>query len=185
MKKWMWIPIIILLIILLSCQKQNKQEPEVSEKARKEENIAPVGETVRENMLTAMEELKAGKAGQGAQLLLESVLLVKPKENFPKGFESKIFRAKEQFQSGDFNKGSELISEALDIFRSATALPQEKAVEKSSDLEPVQREEAAFPIAANIRNNILSAMELFREGNADTAIVLILESLLLFSPRLD
>ena len=185
MKKWIWIPIIILLIILLSCQKQNKQEPEASEKAQKEENIAPVGETVRENLLTAMEELKAGKAGQGAQLLLETVLLVKPKENFPKGFENKIFRAKEQFQSGGFNKGAEFISEALDIFKSATASPQGNAVEKSSGLEQVQSDEVAFPITEKIRNNILRAMELFREGNADKGIVLILESLLLFSPRED
>lgn len=98
MKKWIWIPILIILFILLSCQKKNTEEQ------------FPIAQEVENKILSAMDVLKEGDADKGAELLLDAILLTKPSAHMPEGFENKIISAKNQFQGGDIDKGVELIS---------------------------------------------------------------------------
>jgi len=185
MKKWMLIPLLILIvIILISCQKQKKEEQAILEKPQEEE-IFPVAEEVENKILSAMDNLAQGKVGEGANLLLDVVLLTKPREQIPDDFENIILAAKDQFQSGNIAEGSELASEALHLYKSATEVTEEKSREKSIELEQEPKKEEPSPVAENVRDNILSAREEFKKGNADKGVILILESLSLFAPRRD
>lgn len=183
MKKWMLIPLLILIVLLLiSCQKQKTEEQAILDQPQ-EEKIAPIAQEVEDKILSAMDNLSQGKVGQGANLLLDVVLLTKHGEQMPDDFEDKILTAKDQFQSGDIAKGSELASEALLLFKTTTEVPEEKEPPAGLEQEP-EKEESAL-IAEKVRGNILSAKEEFKKGNVDTGVILILESLSLFAPRKD
>jgi len=173
MKKWIWIPILILLIILLSCQKQNKEEP------------FPVAQEVENKILSSLDQFKEGKVAEGAGSLMEAVLLTEPSEYKPEGFENKILAAKDLFLEGNIFNGIELVSEALQLIKSPSDIKGEKDKEEPGDTESVQKKDEPGPIAELVRNNILSALEEFKKGNADQGVILILEALLLLAPRTD
>ena len=181
MKNWLWIAILIVLIILLSCQK--KQEPVSVEKPEDTEKIYPISQEVDNKISSAVTNLAEGKAVEGAQLLLDAVLLTKPSEYMPEGFEEKILMAKDQFQSGDMGNALESISDALLLVK----LPADTTAvkEEPKKAEQVPEREEVPPIAELIRGKILAAREQFKEGKADKGVVLILESLLLFAPAQD
>ncbi|GAJ00935.1 unnamed protein product, partial [marine sediment metagenome] len=102
MKKWMLIAILILIIILLSCQKQNTEEPAVLEKAKGKEESYPIAAEIGSNLLTALDQLDRGSVDKGAALLLDAVLLTRPNENMPQEFENKILASKFKFQQRNY-----------------------------------------------------------------------------------
>lgn len=173
MKKWIWMPILILLIILLSCQKQNKEEP------------FPIAQEVENKILSSLDQFKEGKVAEGAGSLMEAVLLTEPSEYMPEGFENKILAAKDLFLEGNIFNGIELVSEALQLVKSSSDMTGEKDKEEPGDTESVQKKDEPGPIAELVRNNILSALEEFKKGNSDQGVILILEALLLLAPRTD
>ena len=175
MKKWLWILVLIILVFLLCCQKQNKEETTLIKQKQEKEEIVPVSQEVKNMLLSAMDRLKEGKLAEGAGSLLEAVLLTKPNEYMPEGFEDKIIEAKSHFQEGAVKKGVESVSKALELIN-----PEE---EKQIDVEDVQMEEEPAPIAEIVKNKILSAIEQFKEGNSSEGVVLVLEALQLFSPQ--
>jgi len=176
MKKWIWIPILILLIILLSCQKQNKEQP------------FPIAQEVENKILSAIDQLEKGRVAGGAELLLEAVLLTKPDSDWQDEFKSKIVAAKDQFKNENYDKGVELVSEALLLMKSSSDITDEKDKEEPVDVGPTQKKDEPFPIAPiaeMVRTKILLALDEFKEGNADKGVELILEALVLFSPGKD
>lgn len=181
MKNWIWIAVLILVVILFSCQK--KQEPVEVGKPQEEEKIFPVAQEAENKISSAVANLEEGKAVEGAQLLLDAVLLTKPGEYLPEGFEDKILMAKDQFQSGNMDDALESISDALLIIKPPSDVKTEKDKEEPKEAEQVQKREVVAPVAELVRNKILAAKEQFHEGNADQGVILILEALLLFSPR--
>jgi len=186
MKKWILIAILILIIILLSCQKQKIEEPTVSEKAKGKEKSYPIAEEIGNNLFSALDQLDKGNIDKGTKLLLDAVLLTRPSENMPEGFENKILAAKDRFQQRNYAEAVEFISEALLIFRTSADLPAEKDKEEKTDIEQTQKKEEPFqiaPIAELMRSKILAAIDEFKIGNADKGVILILESLQLFSPK--
>jgi hypothetical protein len=188
MKKWILIAILILIIILLSCQKQNIEEPAVLEKAKEREESYPIAEKIRTNLLTALDQLEKGNIDKGTELLLDAVLLTSPSENMPEGFENKIFASKDQFQQKNYTEAVELVTEALLMFKAGADLPGEKDKEERTDIEQAQKKEELSqiaPIAQLMRSKILSAMDEFKKGNADKGVIFILESLQLLSPKSD
>ena len=188
MKKWMLIAILILIIILLSCQKQNTEEPAVLEKANGKEDSYPIAAEIGINLLTALNKLEKGNIDKGAELLLDAVLLTRPSENMPEGFENKILAVKVQFQQRNYDEAVELISGALLIFKTSADLPGEKDKEEGTDIEQTQKKKEPFqiaPIAELMRSKILSAMNEFKKGNADKGVIFILESFQLFGPKTD
>ncbi|TET19571.1 MAG: hypothetical protein E3J76_06580 [Candidatus Aminicenantes bacterium] len=188
MKKWILIAILILIIILLSCQKQNIEEPAVLEKAKEREESYPIAEKIRTNLLTALDQLEKGNIDKGTELLLDAVLLTSPSENMPEGFENKIFASTDQFQQKNYTEAVELVTEALLIFKAGADLPGEKDKEERTDIGQAQKKEELSqiaPLAELMRSKILSAMDEFKIGNADKGVILILESLQLFAPKTD
>lgn len=182
MKKWIWIPVLILLIIIFSCQKKNKGELASSEKVPEKEEVSPVAKEVDNKILSAINNFEKGRASEGANVLLEAVLLTKPSEYMPEDFESTILAAREQFKDGNIPKGLELISEALLLIKTDAGITAEKAKEELKDEEQVKRKDEPGPVAELVRNKILAAREEFKKGNAEKGVILILESLLLFGP---
>lgn len=65
MKNWIWIAVLILVIILFSCQK--KQEPASVEKSQEEEKIFSVAQEVENKISSAVANLEEGKMVEGAQ----------------------------------------------------------------------------------------------------------------------
>jgi len=183
MKSWIWIAVLILVIILFSCQR--KQEPVSVEKPQEEGKIFPVAQEVENKISSAVANLEEGKVVEGAQLLLNAILLTKPDEYMPEGFESKIIMAKDQFHSRNMSDALGSISEALLIIKPPSDVKTRKDKEEPREAEQVQKREMAAPVAELVRSKILAAHEQFKEGNADQGVVLILEALLLFGPRAD
>jgi len=180
MKKLVWIPILILLIVIfLACQKQNNEQLESLEKTQDEE-VFPVAQEVEKKLLSAMDQLANGRVAEGAGLLLDVVLLTKPGEYMPEEFENRILSAKSQFLSGNYKNAVELVSESLLLIKPAQDTPGDK--ENPANAEQAPKKEKAFPVAEKIKNYILSAMDKFKEGNVKQGVILILEALLLFSP---
>jgi hypothetical protein len=185
MKKWMWIAILALLVILFSCQKQNKEELASLEKAQKKEEIFPVAQEVENKILSAISNFEKGKASEGADLLLDAILLTKPGEYMPEGFENKILSAKERFQQGNYGKAGVLISDALLLIKSGSDVTDTKEKKDPRSVEHIQRKEKSSPVAELVRNKILAAREEFKKGNADKGVELLLESLQYLSPGTD
>jgi len=188
MKKWIFIAILILIIVLLSCQKQKEGEQTALEKTKEKEKPYPIAERIGTNLLAALDQLEKGNIDKGAELFLDAVLLTRPSENMPAGFENKILAAKVQFQQRDYAEAVELISEALLIFKTSADLPGEKDKEERTDVEQTQKKEEPSqkaPISEIIRSKVLLAMDEFKKGNADKGTILILESLQLFGPKTD
>jgi hypothetical protein len=181
----MWITILVLLIILFSCQKQKKEELASLEKAQKKEEIFPVAQEVDNKILSALGNFEKGKASEGADSLLEAILLTKPSEYMAEGFENKILSAKEQFQHGNYGKAGELISEALLLIKSGSDITDTKDKKEPKAVEHIQRKDEPSPIAELVRNKILAAREEFKKGNADKGVILLLESLQYLGPRKD
>lgn len=186
MKKWMWISIFILIISLLFCQKQTREEQASLEKPQDAEKMSSIAQEVENKTSSAISSLAEGKVDEGANLLLDAILLTKPSGSWPGNFENSILAAKEQFQEGKIQKGVELISDALQVMKSTTDMPKEKVNQDPKDAEKVQKKDESAriaPIAEIMRDKILAAREQFKEGNADKGVILILEALQLFSPR--
>ena len=185
MKKWIWIAILVLLVILFSCQKQNKEELASLEKAQKKEDILPVAQEVDNKILSALSNFEKGKASEGAISLLEAILLTKPSEYMTEGFENKILSAKEQFQQGNYGKAGELISDTLLLIKSGSDVADKKENKDPKSIEHIQRKDEPSPVAELVRNKILAAREEFKKGNADKGVILLLESLQSLGPRTD
>lgn len=182
----MWISIFILIIFLLFCQKQTREGQVNSEKPQSEEKISSIAKEVENKTSSAISNLAEGKVDEGANLLLDAILLTRPRGSWPGNFENSILTAKEQFQEGKIQKGVELISDALQLMKSTTDISLEKAKKDPKDAEKVQKKDEPAriaPIAEIMRDKILAAREEFKEGNADKGIILILEALQLLSPR--
>ena len=182
MKKEILISIFIVFIIMISCQGQNKDESGTLENTQEEQPYA-VAEKINSNILSAMDELKNGNVIEGADLLLEVVLLTKPKEYMPEGFENKISLARDQFQEGNLSEGIKLASEALLIIESSGDTIEGKGKEELKQVEQIQEKDNTPPIAEIVSHKILAAHQQFQSGNADKGVILLLESLQLFGPQ--
>jgi len=150
MKKWGFIPVIIMVLILVGCggnETQNAQGEEnqgmesqsmesQSADASEESQPAPIAETVRANLLQALEELEQGNVEEGSELIKQSIALV-----YPEG----------------------------------QTLPPFDEAETETQVEGGE----VAPIAQMVRDRIQSAIEQFEAGNAEAGVKLLQEALLL------
>ncbi len=171
MKKWLWIPILVILFFLLCCRGKDKAEQtEMAGKSGGEE-IAAVAQTIANNLDLAVESLEKGQIGEGAGLLLDSILLVKPHDQWPEGFVDSVSSAKDNFTTGNFSDAVGDVNNALDLIK------QREEVE-----QPKESGEIA-PLAAVMKEKIAEAKEGFKQGDADGGVISILEALQLFAPQ--
>ncbi len=185
MKKGIWILVFVAIVIMVSCKGQNKDVSGALEDLQQKEEVYAVAERINENILSAMDELKNGKVAEGAELLLEAVLLTKPEEYMVEGFEKKISSARHQFQDRNITEGVKLVSDALRMIESSEDVSGGKEKEEPEKVEQIQKKDSPPPVAIIVENKILSAHQEFQKGNADKGVVLLLESIRLFGPRKD
>lgn len=171
MKKFIWIPVLLLFLILFSCQKKNKEDP------------FPVAQEVEDKINSSLNEIANGNIAEGAELLLDAILLTRPSEFMPEGFEDKIIAAKDQFHDGNFNEAVRTIHEALLIITSDEDLKGGKEKDVLSGEVYVQKEDEVPSLAVIVKDKIMSAKAHFKEGEAEEGIELILEALSLFGPK--
>jgi hypothetical protein len=171
MKKWLWVPILVILIFLFCCQKQEKAEQLDLATESGGGGITAIAQTIENNLDLAVENLEKGELGEGTGLLLDSVLLVKPKDQWPEGFVSNVSSAKDQFASGDIPDAVGYVSEALSL------------IKQPSDSEQSTESDEIAPLAAIMKGKITEAKEEFKKGNGDKGIIAILEALRLLAPQ--
>ena len=171
MKKWLWVPILVILIFLFCCKKQDRAEQIVDETESGGEGITPIAQTIGNNLDMAIENLEKGQLSEGADILLDSVLLVKPLDQWPEGFVGNVSSAKEHFTRGNFSDAVGYVSEALNL------------IKKPADSEQSKEGGEIAPVAAAMKGKIAEAKEEFNKGNGDQGVISILEALQLFGPR--
>lgn len=171
MKKWLWVPIFVILFFLYCCQRQDKagQENVGIESGREE--IGAIAQKVETNLDLAVESLANGRVSEGAILLLDSVLLVKPQDKWPAGFTDQVSSAKEHFASGNFPDAIGCVSMALDL------------IKQPGDSEQSAESGEVAPIAHLMKGQISKAKEEFKKGNADEGAISLLEALRLLAPE--
>lgn len=185
MKKGIWISIFMGIIIMVSCQQQNRDVSGALENTQQKDEVYAVAERINANIFSAMDELKNGNVAESAELLLEAVLLTKPEEYMVEGFEKKISSARHQFQDRNITEGVELVSEALRMIESGEEPLERKEKEELEKVERIQKKDEPPPLAEIVKNKILAAHQEFQKGNADKGVVLLLESIQLFGPYKD
>jgi hypothetical protein len=171
MKKWLLIPILVILIFLFCCQKQKEVE---QAELRTESGIAEpaaIAQTIGKNLDLAVENLEKGQLGEGASLLLDSVLLVKPQDRWPEGFVGNISAAKDQFTEGNISAAVGSISKALSLIKKTDESGQ------STDSGEIA------PLGAIMKGKITEAKEEFIKGNGDQGVIALLEALQLAAPQ--
>lgn len=171
MKKWLWIPILVILLFLFFCRKAEKTEPEDVGTGSGREHIAAISQTLETNLDLAVKNLEKGQLGEGTGLLLDSVLLVKPLDQWPEGYVKNITEAKDYFAAGNFPDAVECVSNALDLIKQ----PEDKELSSESS--------NSAPLARMAKSKIDKAKEEFEKGNADQGVVAILQALQLFAPK--
>jgi hypothetical protein len=181
MKRLIVIPVMLLLVILFSCQKKDEAAEASMEIVDKPEPVAPIAMEVKELLDGALESFASGEIATGAESLLDAVLIVKPMEDYPEGFTEKINSAKEYIKSGDLGKGLEKISDASQLIKSVSSEAEEK-VEAEEEVKS-DEEMTPVPLAAIFKEKLLAAQDEFKKGNADSGIHFILDALLLLGPR--
>lgn len=171
MKKWLLIPILVILIFLFCCQKQEISEKTSPVKEGRAGEPAAIAQTIGKNLDSAVENLEKGQVAEGTGLLLDSVLLVKPHDQWPEEFVGNISSAKDHFAEGNFASAVESVSKALEL------------IEQPSDSEQSTESGEIASLAAIVRGKIEDAREEFIKGNGDLGVIVILEALQLFAPQ--
>lgn len=171
MKKWLWVPILVILFFLYCCQQQEKAEQAGVETESGGEAVAAIAQTIQNNLDSAVESLEQGQIAKGAGLLLDSVLLVRPQDQWPEGFADNIASAKEHFTAGSYPDAVGDVTKALDL------------IKQTEDTELSSEGGEIAPVAAVIKGKIAEAKKAFTQGNADLGVITILEALQLFAPR--
>ena len=142
----------------------------ISTQGRTQEEIPPLGQRIAENIQQAVLNYKDNNVIEGAALLCDVVLMVRPRTSWPDCFTEAIEMAKDSFLKADFSQGVGSIKEAIMIFKPDYSTPSSEKTAQAAN------------IAQLTLDKIKSANENFKAGNADIAVLLILESLILLSP---
>lgn len=166
MKKWIWIPVLVLAFLFFACQK-------------KEESGAPVAQGVAQKLDSAIENLSQGQVGSGIQDLLDTILLTNPKGFISENFENTIREAKVETQKGNMEGAFALLAQSRALIQEDVAQPQVEELESKPESE-IESDPA--PIAEAVKKLIEQAKGNFKEGNAKEGIRSILDALSLFSP---
>lgn len=184
MKRWVLFSVLaFLLVLFISCRRQENEKASEPEKTQLTQKVAPVAESLESMMDSALTNFQKGEVAKGVGLLLDGILLVKPRDNWPDGFVNSIFLAKEHIQSGNLPMFSEDISDALSLLQPPIDAPGEKTEETASDTEKPHQEAEPAPVAQIFASMISSAKDKFREGYADSGVIKILQALQLLTPR--
>ena len=159
MKKWIWIPVVISLILPMCNQKQATEE------------IPPVAQEAADKISLAIKNFEEGSVSEGAPQLLDVILLTRPRSSWPDGFVEGVESAKSSFKENNLPEGIDGVKKAVKLFNP-------DMTEQSGETEGRN-----INLAEILLIKIQSAAEKLKEGEVDQAVILILESLLLLGPQ--
>ena len=183
MKKWILFSVLVfLLIIFMSCQKQLDEGVAKSQEKLQAEKIAPIALSLEDVIDTAVMNFQNGEMTEGVSLLLDGILLVKPKERWPDGFVATLSTAKEQFQKGNLPDFGKSISDSLLLIQPVHVDSEEEAADSSNTQFQKPQEAKPAPIALIFTNMLSTAMDEFKKGDADCGVIKILQALQLMTP---
>ena len=158
MKKWILILAAMLLILPFGIETRDLQD------------VPPVAQQIAGKIQLAIQNYKEDKVPEGATLLCDVILMTRPRTLWPEGFAETVDSAKSMFRKGQFSEGVADIKQAIKIFQ-----PEQSTSSGEGDGQVAN-------LARVILNKIESALEKFKAGEADRAVLLILESLALLAP---
>jgi HEPN domain-containing protein len=181
MKKWIWIPILIILLIVFACQKQEKAE----ESTQKDvvEEIAPIAQGIEHRLTACLEQFEQGEVYAGVSFLLEVVEMTRPGESFPEGFLDMLSAAREDFQAGDYQEGVIQVAQAHEMFEASLRISPSSEADKTVFVEKTKEDAQVAPVAAMIKDKIEYAREMFKQGDADSGVIMIFEAIELLAPK--
>ena len=157
MKKRIWMLIMMPLVLVISSLGQPQELP-------------PLAQQICEKTQQAILYYKENNVIKGAALLCDVVLMVRPRTSWPDGFTEAVETAKGSFLKANFSNGVGSIKKAIIIFKPDYSRPSYDKTGQVANIAQLTLEK------------IKSALEKFKAGNADQAVLLILESLILLSP---
>jgi hypothetical protein len=126
---------------------------------------------ISEKMDNAVVSYKQGRFADGALLLLDVVKMTRPEKAWPAGFDDEIDAVTAALKNNDLAGGTSHVKAALGIFRPGYSFPA------ANEEGPISN------IAEAVLSKIQTAKNSFKIGDADAAVVQILESLLLLAPH--
>lgn len=138
--------------------------------ARELQEVPALAQQILDMTQRAIQNFKDDNVSEGATLLCDVVLMTRPRESWPEGFSGAMDSARNSFRNADFPEGVSHIKKAIKIHNSDYA---ETSGETDGSMAAIGR---------LILKKIEAAIENFKEGDTDSAVLSILESLALLSP---
>ena len=138
--------------------------------ARNLQEVPALAQQILDMTQKAIQNYKEDNVTEGATLLCDVVLMTRPRDSWPEGFFGALGSARESFRNAAFPEGVSHIKRAINIHKP-----------DHMDMSAVTSGSKAA-IAQLILTKIESAIENFKTGDADSAVLLILESLALLNP---
>ena len=181
MKKWIWIPILIILLIIFACQKQEETKGSVQQEVV--EGIAPIAQGIEQRMSASLEQFEQGEVHAGVSLLFEVVEMTRPGESFPEGFLDMLSEARMDFQAGDYQGGVIQVTQARELFEASLEISPSTEADKTEVVEETKEDVQVAPVASMIKNKIESAREMFKQGDSDRGVIMIFEAIELLAPK--
>ena len=138
--------------------------------ARVLQDVPPIAQQIADKIQTAIRNYKEDRVPEGATLLCDVVLMTRPRTSWPEGFAGAVDSARDSFQKAALSEGVGHVKRAIRIFK------------PDYSVSSGQGGGSIGAIAQLILNKIEAAIENFKAGDADQAVLLIMESLALLSP---
>lgn len=135
------------------------------------ENSSPVAKGIEQALTNSLDQIKAGKTGQGIAGLLDVLMVTRPESSWPKGFAQNIKVAKELFLKGEIIGGVEKVSIAKQILKPAQETPSDK------------KESKVVKLGEIFQNNINQVKVHFQKGEADEGVILLLSTVEILAPK--
>ena len=179
MKKWIWVLVIIVLLVVFACKKEENDSPGQQAEA---ENIAPVAQEIDGKITACLVNFERGEVGAGVLQLFDAVALARPVDSFPEGFVEKLESAKQKFLAGSYQEGVSETAQARQLFETAVEIDPPSESDQIPAAGEMNEGSRIAPIASMIKDKIESARMMFKEGKADRGVVMLLEAIELLAP---
>ena len=166
--------ILVAGLLIAACGDGREETPQSGEPVEAGGEITPVARTIAGSFDAAVERISLGDASGGVGLLLDIPLMTGPEQSLPAGFKQHIEQARTAFAANDRAAFAAALRAALLAW-----IP-----DWSEDRKPLPggKNHEPAPLARVFLDRIHSARELMKKGEAEPAVTVLLEALLLIQP---
>lgn len=172
MKQWL---IVMVAGLLLTACGDGHEKPSQSGEAVEAGEVAPVARTIDGSFGAAIEHISLGDVSGGIGLLLDIPLMTGPEQSLPTGFKRHIELARTAYATNNRTGFAAELRAALRAWNPGW-LPQDRKPHSSGKNPP------PAPPARIFLDRVENARELMKNGEAEPAVTVLLEALLLVQP---